>query len=129
MYILIDTHIFLWFINGDKKLKKSHKEIIESPSNSVFLSTASIWECVIKAQIGKLEFPEKPSVFLSEKRALHQIESLPITENTIIKLEELPGLHKDPFDRIIIAQALENNFRLLTEDKQILDYKLPIFIS
>jgi|SRR3972149_4651817 len=128
MEVIIDTHIFLWFINGDKKLKKTHKEIIELKDNTIYLSVASIWECVIKEQIGKIKFPEKPSKYLSQKRMLHQIESLDISEKTIYNIEGLPLLHKDPFDRIIIAQALENNYKILTEDKQILDYKLPLFI-
>ena len=81
MKVIIDTHIFLWFINGDKKLKNSYKAIIEDYSNQIFLSVASIWECVIKHQIGKLEFPLKPALYLSEKRLLHQIESLEITES------------------------------------------------
>lgn len=101
MDILIDTHIFLWYINGDRKLKKSYKEIIESVSNNIYLSVASVWECVIKSQIGKLDLPEKPSSYLSQKRVLHQIKSLTITEGTITNIEGLPLLHKDPFDRIL----------------------------
>ena len=128
MDVLVDTHIFLWYILADKRLKKEKRKILESPSNSIYLSISSIWECVIKNQIGKISFPKKTSIYLSEKRDQHLFKSLNITEETIKFLEDLPLIHKDPFDRIIISQALENNLKLATEDKLVLDYKLPIFL-
>ena len=123
MDILLDTHIFLWYINGDKKLKHHYKALIEDASNAVHLSVASIWECVTKFQIGKLQFPQNPSIYLPEQREKHLIATLSITESVIHKLEVLPLIHKDPFDRIIISQALDNNLKLITEDKLIINYK------
>jgi PIN domain nuclease of toxin-antitoxin system len=128
MNVLIDTHIFLWYILADERLRDSKKKTIEDNTNRIYLSVASIWECVIKNQIGKLNFPKKASEYLIEKRNQHFIRPLEITEDTISALENLPLLHKDPFDRIIISQALENNLKLISEDTLILNYKLPIFI-
>ena len=128
MDILLDAHIFLWYANGDKKLKQNYKKLIEDQSNKVYLSVASIWECVIKFQIGKLQFPKDPSEYIPEQRKKHQIDSLNITESTIHSLETLPLIHKDPFDRIIISQSLDKNLKLITEDKLILNYKFPIFL-
>ena len=128
MKVLIDTHIFLWYITADKRIKKRYVELISDLNNEVYLSVASVWECIIKSQLGKLVLPDKPSRYIPEKRQLHQILPLEIEENVFVYLENLPADHKDPFDRIIISQALQNNMKLITEDQQIKKYALPIFI-
>lgn len=128
MKVLIDTHIFLWYITADKRIKKRYVELISDLNNEVYLSVASVWECIIKSQLGKLILPDKPSKYIPEKRQLHQVLALEIDENVFIYLEELPATHKDPFDRIIISQALQHNMKLITEDNQIKRYNLPIFI-
>ena len=128
MNLIIDTHIFLWYISADNRLRKKYVEVISDMNNEVYLSVASVWECIIKSQLGKLILPDKPSKYIPEKRQLHQVLPLEIDEDAFTYLEELPAIHKDPFDRIIISQALQHNMKLITEDNQIKRYNLPIFI-
>lgn len=122
MKILLDTHIFLWFISEDIRLSRDKNKTILNPENEVFLSVVSIWECIIKYQLGKLPFPESPETYLPRLRSQHLIKTLAVDENTVKQLIHLPGLHKDPFDRLIICQALEHNFQIMTEDKIVLAY-------
>jgi PIN domain nuclease of toxin-antitoxin system len=122
MKILLDTHIFLWLIHKNKLLNKEVIEVINNPKNDIFLSVVSIWECVIKYQIGKLNFPESPEIYLPKKREEYLIESLIIDEGSINYLTDLPLLHKDPFDRLLISQSLQHNLTIITEDNVILQY-------
>lgn len=122
MKLILDTHIFLWFISEDNRLSEDKIQTIIDPNNQLFLSVASIWECVIKYQTGKLYFPESPEIYLPKKRNDHLIKSLEITENTVKQLIKLPMIHKDPFDRLIICQCLELNLTIITEDQTILTY-------
>lgn len=122
MKILLDTHIFLWLIHKNKPLSDEIIKVINNPNNEVFLSVISIWECVIKYQIGKLNFPESPEIYLPKKRKEYLIESLMIDEGSINNLIYLPLLHKDPFDRLLISQSLQHNLIIITEDNAILQY-------
>jgi PIN domain nuclease of toxin-antitoxin system len=124
--LLLDTQIFLWYIAGDKKLSAEANVLIRDPAIDVFLSAASIWESIIKYQLGKLPLPNPPETYLPEKRAAHKILSLPISESTLLHLPKLPFHHKDPFDRIIICQALENGLTILTADDEIRKYDVPV---
>ena len=122
MRIILDTHIFLWLIDEDPRLTEDKVQIIINPKNEVFLSVASVWECVIKYQIGKLQFSQSPEIYLPRQRSKHLIKSLEISENTIKQLVKLPMIHKDPFDRLIICQSLEWDLTIVTEDRAILNY-------
>ena len=122
MKLLLDTHIFLWLINDDKRLSDRYRRAIQNPNNEKFLSVVSIWECVIKHQIGKLDFPSSPETYLPKERRQHLIKTLTVDENSIAQLIKLPLLHKDPFDRLIMAQALQHDLIIMTEDKLILAY-------
>ena len=122
MRILIDTHIFLWLIDDDKRLSTEFRQVIHDLNNDIFLSVVSIWECVIKYQIGKLDFPSSPETYLPMQRREHLIKTLTVDENTITELIKLPLLHRDPFDRLIMSQALQYDLVLMTEDKAILVY-------
>ncbi len=128
MKILLDTHIFLWLIDNDNRLKTQWLNEIKNPNNEIFLSVASVWECIIKYQIGKLSFPESPEIYLPEKRKENLIKSIIIEEKSLHHLTQLPLLHKDPFDRLLIAQSLADNLTIMTEDNAILTYpNLSIF--
>ncbi|OFX26585.1 MAG: hypothetical protein A2033_08825 [Bacteroidetes bacterium GWA2_31_9] len=124
MNILIDTHIFLWYINDYTKLSKKYIDLIINEKNDIFLSSASIWECCIKQQIGKMIFPKNAAIYLSEKRNLHNIKTLVINELCLKHLSTLPVIHKDPFDRILICQAIDNQMKLITDDEKICQYKI-----
>ena len=122
MKILVDTHIFLWLVDDSKRLSDRNRQIIHNLDNEIFLSVVSIWECVIKYQVGKLNFPSSPEIYLPIQRRKHFIKTLTVDENSIARLINLPLLHRDPFDRLIMAQALQNDLIVMTEDKAILAY-------
>ncbi len=128
MQVILDTHIFFWYIKGDDKLNPKYKEFISDTSNGVYLSVASVWECIIKEQLGKLVFPSPASLYLISKRIEHNILSLPIDESSLGYLHNIPPLHRDPFDRIIICQTLKNVYKLITDDLIIRKYPYSIFI-
>lgn len=122
MRILLDTHIFLWLIDDSRRLSDKYRQAIQDPNNEKFLSVVSVWECVIKYQIGKLDFPSSPETYLPMERRKHLIKTLTVEESSIAQLVNLPLLHRDPFDRLIISQALQHELTIMTEDKAILAY-------
>jgi PIN domain nuclease of toxin-antitoxin system len=125
MRFLLDTHVFLWLIAGDERLSKDARRQIVDPANTPYLSAASIWECVIKWQLGKLVFPQPPGEYLPAQRARHMIGRLDVDEESIRELAQIPLIHRDPFDRILIAQSIAHNLTLLTSDEAVLKYQLP----
>lgn len=115
MRLLLDTHVFLWFIVGDESLKPQVRSAIED-SEGAYLSVVSLWEATIKFNLGKLPLPEPPMPWLTIQREQHGIESLPLYESAIQRLVGLPLHHRDPFDRILVCQALENDLHIVTVD-------------
>ena len=109
-------------------MSKQYRQIIHDLDNEIFLSVVSIWECVIKYQVGKLSFPDSPEVYLPQERRKHLIKTLTVDENSIIRLIGLPFIHKDPFDRLIMSQALQHDLIIMTEDKLILAYSSMSFL-
>lgn len=91
MKILLDTHIFLWFISGDAKLPPDLRDSIRNPENEIALSVVSLWEAIIKNQLGKLPLPEPPETYLPYHGQRHLINSLPIDEGSVARLAGLPG--------------------------------------
>ncbi|MBD2440906.1 type II toxin-antitoxin system VapC family toxin [Nostoc sp. FACHB-110] len=126
MRILLDTHIFLWFISGDTQLSTDVRDAIRDPDNDVYLSSVSIWEAIVKYQLGKLPLPEQPETYLPKQRDLHQIASLALDESSVIQLAKLPLLHRDPFDRMLICQALQNGLIIATVDSTVRAYSVSV---
>lgn len=126
MKLLLDTHVFLWFITGDRKLPKTFREAICDPSNDAFLSVVSIWEAVIKHALGKLPLPVEPSLYLPAQRERHRIDSLPLDEASALQLSSLGNPHRDPFDRMLICQALQYDMLLVTQDKKFVEYPVKL---
>lgn len=126
MKLLLDTHIFLWFISGNHKLPSSWIDIIRNKENDVYLSVVSIWESIIKFHINKLPLPYPPEEYLPNQRERHQIFSLSIDEDSVRRLASLPSLHRDPFDRMLICQALEKGLTIITVDKIFSKYPVTI---
>jgi PIN domain nuclease of toxin-antitoxin system len=124
MNILLDTHIFLWFISNAPQIPAHWQTQIQDPANRIYLSVASIWEATIKFQLGKLPLPESAEIYLPKQRIRHSIESLMIDEGTIRQLPNLPEIHRDPFDRILICQAVQHHLQLMTVDSNIKQYPL-----
>jgi len=122
--ILLDTHVFLWFIAGDERLATSWVSEIRDPNNEVYLSVVSVWEAVIKHQNGRLPLPEPPQIYLPLQRERHGIGSVVVDEESVAHLAALPSLHRDPFDRILIAQARRHGFVIATVDEAIRQYEV-----
>ena len=125
MDLLLDTHAFIWFLNGDNQLPVSIKNLITDTSNKCFLSIASIWEIAIKSSLNKLELKgdfNQIAGFLLD----NDIEVMPITFEHIQRLLQLDFHHRDPFDRIIIAQAFIENLTVATKDKVFNEYGVNI---
>jgi PIN domain nuclease of toxin-antitoxin system len=126
MNLLLDTHIFLWFITNDPKLPAAYALAIQDPANDVHLSTASVWEAVIKFALGKLPLPGPAPTYLPARRMSHGIASLPVEEGDMPHLATLPHHHRDPFDRIIISQTLRHGMTLLSVDQAVTQYAVPV---
>ncbi len=126
MELLLDTHIFLWYISGDGRLPSVWRNIIQEPANEVYLSVVSLWECIVKYQLGKLPLPFPPQIFLPEQRERHRVASLPLNEASVSYLAQLPNLHRDPFDRMLVCQALHRDLTLVTVDAKIQAYPVKV---
>ena len=127
MKILLDTHIFLWYITGDKRLSDDKRATIQNPDNEAYLSVVSVWEAIIKHQIGKLPLPQSPETYLPVQRAKHQILSLSLDEPSVAHLVQLPSIHRDPFDRMLVCQANVLDMSLMTDDEIVQKYPVRIF--
>lgn len=123
---LLDTHTFLWWITDDPRLSSRVYKIIGDGGNELFLSAACGWEMVIKAKLGRLQLPNDPEYFIPEQMALNAIDSLPIQMSHALPVYELPSHHRDPFDRLLIAQAQLENLPILTADPQITRYSVKV---
>jgi PIN domain nuclease of toxin-antitoxin system len=123
MDILLDTHALIWFLNGDEKLSKKVKESIENSNNIKIVSIASIWETAIKMSIDKFRFPKGYNHFL-EMVEENGFEILPISFEHAMIVSTLEFIHRDPFDRILIAQCIGDNLLFATKDENIKRYKI-----
>lgn len=124
MRLLLDTHIFLWYIAAHKSLSTETRDLIRDPDNRVFLSPVSFWEALVKNRLGKLPLPEKPHIYLPRQRVRHGIDSLDLDEASVRHLASLPNHHRDPFDRMLICQALDHEMTLVTVDEIIPFYPI-----
>ena len=124
MRLLLDTHVFLWWLADDERLKSAERAAIRDPENDVYLSSASIWEIVIKEGLGRLRVPELPSVAASRLG----LQPLPITFEHAEATAGLPVLHHDPFDRVLMAQARVESLTLVSYDEAIRVYPAVAFL-
>jgi PIN domain nuclease of toxin-antitoxin system len=126
MKLLLDTHIFLWYINGDSRLPTVMKDSIRDPKNEAYLSVVSVWEAIIKHQLGKLPLPQPPDKYLPEQRRRHLIVSLGVDEESVTRLAGLPSLHRDPFDRLLVCQAIQHGLTVATVDPVVQSYPISV---
>lgn len=124
MKLLLDTHAFLWMILGDRRMPDDLRSALRSEDNSVWLSAISIWEIVLKQAQGRLVLPGPGAGYASGHRRRHHISSLPLEETAAGHLAQLPAIHRDPFDRILICQAIEHEMTLVTADDHIRRYPI-----
>jgi len=126
MKALLDTHAFLWWITDDQRLSSRVREIIADKANEILFSAASAWEIAIKTGLGRLQLPADPEIFISEQLELNAIEALPVRIGHALHVYQLPSYHRDPFDRLLIAQAQLEKLPILTADPQISRYPVEV---
>ena len=124
---LLDTCVALWYFDGSPRLPQAVLGTLRDPSHDVYFSDVSVLEIVIKHRLGKLPLPQPPSRLLPPLARKHVLESLPLGAAAIFRLEALPDLHRDPFDRILIGQALAHHLTLVTPDPLIHQYRVATF--
>lgn len=126
MKLLLDTHTFLWYITNDPKLSRYASDAIRDKSNDVYLSAVSVWEVLVKCQIGKLLLPEPPNEYVIDRQTAHGIATLNLELAAVSRLMTLPMHHRDPFDRMLICQALHHQLTFVTSDATFTRYQVPL---
>jgi PIN domain nuclease of toxin-antitoxin system len=121
---ILDTHALLWFISNDTKLSSKAKSIIENADNDIILSAAIVWEISIKAKIGKIRLHKELDQLIAEILKQYNFTPLAITIPHVIRVNSLPDIHRDPFDRVLVAQSISEDIPLITADPQIKKYKI-----
>ena len=125
MKILLDTCSFLWFVNGElNKISKAAEEIFLDEKSEIFLSIVSCWEISIKWSINKLELRYPPDTFLKIQIQKNQLSLLSIELEHTIQVANLPFHHRDPFDRLLVSQAIIENIPLMSADKTLSQYEI-----
>jgi PIN domain nuclease of toxin-antitoxin system len=127
MHYLIDTHVLIWWITADNRLSDRAKSLVRSHRNEIYWSVASSWEISIKCSLGKLLFEEPPETLLPMELDRNRIETLPILNEHAFKAGQLPFYHKDPFDRMLIAQASVESMGLISDDLNFQSYEVDVF--
>jgi PIN domain nuclease of toxin-antitoxin system len=127
MKLLLDTHTFLWWITDDPQLSAKALELIGDSQNNLYWSSASSWEVAIKFALGRLPLPEAPAEFLPAELGKNRIESLPIVDSHAFQAGRLPGHHRDPFDRMLVAQAQIETLGLISNDPMISIYNVNVY--
>jgi PIN domain nuclease of toxin-antitoxin system len=126
MRLLLDTHVFLWYVGEPSRLSDDARTALRNSENEVYLSVVSIWETIVKHQIGKLPLPEPPETYLPRMRSEHRFVSLPVDEASVYRLVTLPLIHRDPFDRLLVCQALQYDLTLVTVDSSLQAYPISL---
>jgi len=124
--LLLDTCTFLWIVGGSPEVSPRARQAFADPANEAFLSAASAWEIAVKHRLGKLPLPTPPEDFVPTQRVAHGIEPLPVDEAAALHVAKLPDLHRDPFDRMLVAQAIAGGLVLVTPDDPIRQYPVRV---
>ena len=122
MKLLLDTCTFLWLVSDSSQVPARVVEMYRTPDNEVYLSAASVWEIALKYARGRLPLPAPPERLVREEREARGIDPLPIDEESALHLSRLPALHRDPFDRILVSQAIVHGLVILTPDPLVTQY-------
>lgn len=122
MKLLLDTCTFLWVVRNTSDLSTTARILFEDADNEIYLSVVSAWEITVKYKLGRLPLADPPGIYIPRERDRHEITPLILTEHDVFMLENLPNIHQDPFDRMLICQAKANDLVLLTPDTWIHDY-------
>jgi len=125
MTLLLDTHVFLWWLDNPQLLSKAARKAIGDGNHAVYVSAAVVWEIAIKRALGKLDAPVDLEAAMSVNRFL----PLPITIPHVLAVATLPGHHRDPFDRLLIAQARYEGFQFVSRDRHVARYGVPHIVA
>jgi PIN domain nuclease of toxin-antitoxin system len=120
--LLLDTCTFLWIVTCSPRLSRNAAQLFADPVKEVFLSSVSSWEIAVKFSLGSLKLPAPPLEFTPRMREAHGIATFPLVEEDVLYLPKIPKLHRDPFDRMLISQAIVSGLTLLTPDPLISQY-------
>ena len=124
--LLLDTCTFLWLAAGGRELSTRAADAIRNPANDVLFSAVSAWEIVTKHQLGKLPLPEPPDRLITEECRLRSLDALPFDQDAALHGVRLPALHRDPFDRMLIAQAIAHGLTIVTPDPLVTQYPIRV---
>ena len=122
MKLLLDTCTFIWLAVDSQALSPIARSMFEDGGNDAFLSAVSAWEISVKSTLGTLKLSEQPERFVPKYRSAHKIESLALNEEMVLQVSKLPRLHRDPFDRMLVCQAIAEGMTILTPDELIRQY-------
>lgn len=126
MRVLLDTHAFIWWDGASRRLSPRVKALCSDPANELFLSVASLWEMQIKSLVGKLALRMPLPDLVEEQRRLNALTIVPVHAQHVFELDTLPRIHKDPFDRMLVAQARVEELRLVSHDPVMREYGVDI---
>ena len=126
MKLLLDTHVFIWWDSEPARLSPRALALCQDPQNTLLLSVVSLWEMQIKLQLGKLKLALPLKEIVQGQRRTNDVEILPVTLDHVLGLENLPPYHKDPFDRLLVAQAIVEEAVLVSADPNIAKYPVQI---
>jgi PIN domain nuclease of toxin-antitoxin system len=124
--VLVDTHVFLWDLLEDRRSSRKAKQVVSSDEHELVFSLVSLWEIAIKMKIGKLNTIGSSVAYIRDEMNAYGMELLPIRYEHILQLEALPHHHNDPFDRLLIAQALTESLQILTGDAAFQQYGVKL---
>lgn len=127
MKLLLDTHSFLWWITDDPQISDKALELIGGSQNNLYWSAASSWEVAIKYALGRLPLPDSPAIFLPTELGKNRIETLPIVDTHAFQAGQLPRHHRDPFDRMLVAQAQVETLGIISNDPKIRFYDIEVY--
>jgi PIN domain nuclease of toxin-antitoxin system len=124
MKVLLDTHTLLWALTDESKLSERVRKLL--PQADTWFSVASLWEILIKARIGKMPLPQPTGPFVMSKLQLNGVRLLNVTQDHVLRVESLPDHHRDPFDRMLIAQSLEERIPVISADRVFARYPVEL---
>ena len=126
MKYLLDTGVWLWSVGDPARMPPATREVLADRSQEIFLSAVTSWEVAIKAATGKLELPEPPTTYVPSRMVMQGLRPLPVSHQHALAVFRIPHHHRDPFDRLLMAQALVEDLTILTADREFKKYDVPI---
>ncbi len=124
MRVLLDTHVLIWWAADDPRLSRRARSVLGDRTNELWFSVAGAWELVIKCQVGKLTLPEPAATYVPSRLSWYGVELLPVEMRHVLGVAELPLHHRDPFDRLLVAQCRLENLPIVTADPRIVQYQV-----